>query len=224
MTTTITPFADATPVPTGVLRRSYRPLVQARTWKETASLLVALPVGALWFSVVVTGLALSAGLLATLVGLPLLVALVCGGRVIGTVERSLTRTMLDTDLPAPAPLDRTGSVWTRGRRMLGDGPGWRGLAYGLLALPVGILTFTAAAMTWTVAAALAAFPLYGAFIGGADLDDVPAVLDPFVHGWGRVGSTIAVAVVGIVLLGLAPRVIHRLADGHRRFVRRWLAR
>jgi hypothetical protein len=225
MTTTITPLADASLARRGgVLRRCYRPLTQARTWKETASLLVALPVGAVWFSVVVTGLSLSTGLLVTLVGLPLLVALVFGGRVIGAVERSMARTLLDTDLPAPPPVDCNGSLWARGRRLLRDGAGWRGLAYGLLALPVGILTFTAAVVTWTVAAALAAFPLYGTFISGADLDDVPEGFDPFVHGWGRVGSSIAVAVAGLVLLALAPRIIHLAADAQRRYARRWLAR
>ena len=94
----------------------------------------------------------------------------------------------------------------------------------MLALPVGILTFTAAVVTWTVAGALAAFPVYGAFLSGADLDDVPEVLDPFVHGWGRVGSTIGVAVVGVLLLAVAPRIIHRLADAQRRFMAHWLAR
>jgi hypothetical protein len=224
MTTTITPLVDAVPARRGgVLRRWYGPLAQPRTWKETASLLVALPVGTLWFSIVVTGLSLSAGLLITLVGLPLLVAVVAGGRVIGRVERAMARPLLHIDLPAPTPIDRTGSVWVRGRRTLRDGPGWRGLAFGLLALPVGVLTFTAAVVTWTVAGALAAFPVYGAFISGADLD-VPEVLDPFVHGWGRVGSTIGVTIAGVLLLALAPRIIHRLADCQRRFVSRWLAR
>ena len=224
MTTTINPLVAASAQRGGVVRRCYRPLVHARTWKETASLLVALPIGTLWFSVVVTGLSLSAGLLVTLVGLPLLVGVVVGGRVIGAVERSLARTLLDTDLPAPAPVDRAGSVWARGRRMLRDGPGWRGLAYGVLALPLGILTFTAAVVTWTVAGALAAFPVYAAFIGSADLDDVPEVFEPFVHGWGRVGSTVGLAVVGVLLLAVAPRIIHRLAAAQRRFMAHWLAR
>jgi hypothetical protein len=223
-TTTITPLVDAARARRGgVLRRWYGPLARPRKWKETASLLVALPVGTLVFSIVVTGLSLSAGLLVTLVGLPLLVALVAGGRVIGSVERSMARALLDTDLPAPAPIDRTGSVWVRGRRTLRDGPGWRGLAFGLLALPVGVLTFTAGLVTWAVAGALVAFPVYGPFISDADLDDVPEVLDPFVHGWGRIGSTIGVALVGVLLLALAPRIIHRLADCQRRFVSRWSA-
>jgi Putative sensor len=225
MTTTITPFVVAAPARRrGMLRRWYRPLAEPRTWKETASLLVALPVGTVWFSLVVSGLALSAGLLVTLVGLPLLVALVYGGRLIGAAERSMARALLDMDLPSPPPVDRTGSPWRRGRRLLRDGPGWRGLAYGILALPVGIVTFVIAALTWTVAAALAAFPVYGLFISGADLDDVPDVLDPFLHGWGRVGSTIGIAVVGVLMLALVPRIVHRLADLRSRFVCRWLNR
>jgi hypothetical protein len=222
MTTTLTPLVDADRAG-GVLRRWYRPLVAARTWKETASLLVALPIGAFWATAVITGLSVSVGLLVTLLGLPLLVAVIAFGRVIGATERSMARVLLDTDVTAPAAVDRTGSVWARGRRMMRDGPGWRGLAYGALALPVGVLTFTAAVVTWTVAGALAAFPVYGAFISGSDLDDVPEVLEPLVYGWGRVGATIGIAAVGVLLLALAPRIIHRLADLRRRVVRHWLA-
>src|SRR6476659_4528690 len=64
----------------------YRPLVRARTWKESTALLLGLPFGIAWFTILVTGLSVSAGLLITLVGIPLLVLTVAFGRVIGIVE------------------------------------------------------------------------------------------------------------------------------------------
>src|SRR3954451_25024786 len=51
-----------------------RPLIQARTWRETAFLLLDLPMGVAMFTIVVTMLSVGVGLLITLIGLPLLVA------------------------------------------------------------------------------------------------------------------------------------------------------
>src|SRR6478735_5966226 len=65
----------------------YRPLVRARTWKESTALLL----GIAWFTILVTGLSVSAGLLITLIGIPLLVLTVAFGRVIGIVERAKAR-------------------------------------------------------------------------------------------------------------------------------------
>ena len=117
----------------------YRPLVQARTWKETAALLVCLPLGIAWFTVLVTGLSVSAGLLITLIGIPLLVLTVAFGRVIGIVERAKARALLDADLPAfPKQRRRPDESWWKwALRRAGDGPSWRGVAYGFISFPLG---------------------------------------------------------------------------------------
>src|SRR4051794_10615409 len=78
----------------------YRPLVQARTWRESTALVVCLPLGIAWFTILVTGISVSAGLLITLIGIPLLVLTVAFGRVIGAVERAKARALLGADLPA----------------------------------------------------------------------------------------------------------------------------
>ena len=41
----------------------FRPLIRARTWKETLHLLVDLPLGIAWFTIIVTGIALGVGLI-----------------------------------------------------------------------------------------------------------------------------------------------------------------
>jgi len=102
----------------------YRPLVQASTWKATAALLLCLPLGIAWFTIIVTGLSVSSGLLITLIGIPLLVLTVAFGRVIGIVERAKARGLLGADYPA-FPKQRRGageSWWKWALRRMGDGP------------------------------------------------------------------------------------------------------
>ncbi|HEX9259400.1 MAG TPA: sensor domain-containing protein, partial [Acidimicrobiales bacterium] len=130
MTTTTSPQVPThTVAPLALLRRWYSPLVSARTWKETAALLLTLPAGIVWFTVAVTALSVSASLMITVIGLPLLLLALRIGRVVGAVERASARTMLDTDLPGFAPISREGTAWTRIRGSLADGPSWKGIAY-----------------------------------------------------------------------------------------------
>ena len=60
--------------------------------------------------------------------------------------------------PAPSTV---GSVWQRMIRRFSDVPGWKGLLYGVLMLPWGIVSFTVVVTLWTVAWSLAVFPLVG---------------------------------------------------------------
>jgi hypothetical protein len=225
MTTTTTlptvPAEDRRPRLVAAFHRVYGPLFHAGTWKETAALLLALPTGIIWFTIATTGLAVSASLLITLVGLPLLILVLAFGRLVGTVERAGARTLHDTELPAFPPLTNGPTLWATVRRRLSDGPSWKGIAYALMSLPIGIVAFTSAVVVWAVTAGLVAFPVYQLWM--SDTDDVPDALSSFVEGWGRVGSVAAVGVIGLALLALAPRIIHGLARIQCGIVRRLLA-
>jgi signal transduction histidine kinase len=205
------------------LVRWYRPVVQARTWKETAALLICLPLGIAWFTVLVTGLSVSAGMLITLVGIPLLVATVAFGRVIGSVERAKARAMLGAgDLPAfPKQRSRPGeSWWKRAWRRIGDGPSWRGVAYGFIALPLGIAWFTVAITLWAVSLYGAAWFIYTPFIPDDSNGGPYHFGDNYVlTGWGRFGFGLGVTVIGLVLLALTPRIIHGIAAAERGIIR-----
>ena len=65
------------------------------------------------------------------------------GRVIGVVERAKARALLDADLPAfPKQRRRAGEGWWKWAfRRMGDGPSWRGVAYGFISFPLGIVWF-----------------------------------------------------------------------------------
>ena len=137
----------------------FRAVFAARTWRETLYLLLDLVVGVVGFTFVVTGLSLGAGLLITLVGIPILGLTVLGCRGAAWLERRRAR-LIDLELPDPPPLDRSGSFLRRASRPLVDGVGWRAALYLLLMLPVGIVTFTVTVTVWSTALGLLALPVY----------------------------------------------------------------
>ena len=69
------------------LVRALRAPFEARTWKETIHLLLNMPFGIATFTIIVTGFALGFGMLITLVGIPILIAMLYVSRAMGTVER-----------------------------------------------------------------------------------------------------------------------------------------
>src|SRR6478752_4042530 len=196
----------------------YRPVVQARTWKETAALLACLPLGIAWFTVLVTGLSLSAGLLITLIGIPVLVGTIGFGRVIGIVERGKARALLDADLPAfPTKHRRTGESWWKwALRLAGDGPSWRGVGYGFISFPLGIIWFTITVPLWSIS--LGAFTWFVfLWIPG---DGPFRVNGGYVlEGWGRLGVALGYTVFGLFMLAITPRIIRALAAAERGIIR-----
>ncbi|HLM19492.1 MAG TPA: sensor domain-containing protein, partial [Acidimicrobiia bacterium] len=192
--------------------RAFRPLTEARTWTATVHLLLGLALGIAWFTIIVTMFSLSIGLMITLIGIPLLVATINIGRAVGVVERARVRALLGVDLPAFPRRPLSGSFWQRSKQVLGDRAGWRGVAYSLLALPWGIVTFTVAVVVWTVSVAMVGFPIAASFIPENDDGGPYHFADDYVlQGWGRFGYTVGVFLLGILFLVAAPRIVRAAA-------------
>ena len=199
--------------PTGnFLVRAFRPLSEARTWTATVHLLLGLAFGIAWFTIIVAMLSLSIGLTITLIGIPLLVATIFVGRAIGVAERARVRALLGVDLPAFPRPPLNGSFWQRSKKVLGDRPGWRGVAYSLLALPWGVVTFTVAIVVWTVSLAMVGFPIAAYFIPENSDGGPYRFGDNYVlEGWGRFGFTVGVFALGLLFLVAAPRIVRAVA-------------
>lgn len=186
------------------IRRWYSPYARARVWKQSAHLLADLVVGVALFSYVVTMLSTSLGLAVTLVGLPLLALTLVTGRWIGVMERARVRALLGVELPACPALPAVDSWWQRMVQRFKDVPGWKGLAHGVVMLPLGVVTFTVTVVIWSVAWGLALYPLFGWSL-------------PYDEGtWQPSGSLEALIwigsfVVGSLLVAALPRVIDGLA-------------
>jgi len=205
-------------------RRAFGPVVSGRTWRETTHLLLDLPLGIAWFTCAVTMLSVAVGLVpVALVGIPLLMGAVGFGRVIAASERGRARALLGTRLPGYPRRPPAGGGWKSVKRRLGDGAGWRGLAYGCVMLPWGIITFTLAVVMWSVALGMTTLPIYAWAIPESSDGGVGHFGSYVLRGWGFTGYLAGVAVVGLLFLLLAPRVIRGLAAVDRALIRSLLA-
>jgi signal transduction histidine kinase len=198
------------------VRRWFAPYLSATLWKQSAHLLADLGVGIALFTWVVTMLSLSGGLAITLVGLPLLAITVASGRWIATAERARIRALLGVTLAQWPGIAPAGTFWQRMTRRFSDRAGWKGLLYGLVMLPWGIVTFTATVTLWSVAWSLAAFPLYGWW--------VPTWGDGFhPHGLKLVGVVLGSGLVGLVLVAVLPIVMRAMTTAGAGIARALLA-
>jgi signal transduction histidine kinase len=194
------------------LVRAYAPLFQKPTWSATLMLILGLPLGIAWFTVAVTMLSVSAGLMVTFIGLPLLAGTVQFGRLVGVVDRNRARGLMGAELPAFPRKPNDGSFIRRMGGYVADSGGWRGIGYSFLALPWGIFTFTMTVVVWTVSLSAATFPIYTYWIPeSADGGPYHFGNHYVLHGWGRFGYAAGITVFGLVLLIAAPRIIRGLA-------------
>jgi|1186.fasta_scaffold515039_2 hypothetical protein len=79
-------------------------------------------------------LALSVGLVITVVGIPLLIGTLYAVRLMGRVERARARALLGTSVAPAPPTPRGWHGW------LTDAAGWRALGHAVLLGRVGVLT------------------------------------------------------------------------------------
>jgi len=157
MTLPPAPAQVRTPNP---LVRALRAPFELRTWKETIHLLLNMPIGIATFTIIVTGFSLGFGLLITLVGIPILIAMLYVSRGMGWFERARAKLLLDLDIPRPYRADPTSDRWWRvPLSRLTDPATWTEIVYHLLLLPIGAFTFTVAFTFWVLGASLLFLPV-----------------------------------------------------------------
>jgi len=128
-------------------RRRYRSTgwgpFSTRTWRETGYLWVAVLLAPFALATPILAVALGAGLAVTVVGLFLAGTVVLLGRAWGRLYRGLGRGLLDVDVPAPVPWRRPRGrgFWAHLWAYVGDGAGWRGLAFCFLSFIVSVTSF-----------------------------------------------------------------------------------
>jgi signal transduction histidine kinase len=193
-----------------VLRRLLTTSFWLRSARETVYALASLPLGVLWFSVVVTMLALSVGLAITLVGLPLLLLTLGLVRLAAAMERRRAELALGELLPAAAArpgLRGPEPWWRRFWALVSEVAVWREVLYLLLLLPVGIVLFVAAVTIWSVALTGVTAPLWywavpdGDFLWNGNSFDHPL-------------EFVGTFAVGLIALLAAPWVVHGLVRMH----------
>ncbi|WP_380164848.1 sensor histidine kinase [Jannaschia sp. R86511] len=122
-----------------------------RLGRDTLYVLLGLPLAVLSFSLVVTGLAASLGLLVTLLGIPLAVGTLLLARGLAVVERGRLRLLDDRPLPPPGHRRPGTGGWRGLLARLRDPQSWLDVLHALVVLPVAVVTFVVATTWWAVA-------------------------------------------------------------------------
>jgi hypothetical protein len=144
--------------------RVFGVIVQPQSYRNAAYLLLGLPLGIGWFTVLVTAAAVATSMLVVaLVGVPLLVAFWYFTRVIANIERRVADVLLGQQLSTVPMNLPSGNLWTRLRALSADPDRRRELVYLLLRLPVGVATFVAVTTCLTASAAVAYAPFYARY-------------------------------------------------------------
>jgi hypothetical protein len=114
------------------------------TYGSLFYMLLALPLGILYFTWAVTGVSLGAGLAILIIGVPFIVLFVSTVYALSLVEGRLVETLLGERMPRrPQAPSREPGFLNKVKEILADPRTWMTLLYMVLMLPLGILYFTA---------------------------------------------------------------------------------
>jgi signal transduction histidine kinase len=145
---------------TFVIRQLLRPW-QRSTWTVFCHTALDIWIGAVTFSVTITFLALSAGLLVTFpLALPAIWLLFTCARGFARMERSRLAGLLGVEIPDPVRPLQPGSWFNRLSQRWRSGTRWKEVAHALLMLPLGALTLIVSAVSWCASLALVGLPFY----------------------------------------------------------------
>ena len=126
------------------LGRFFGVATDVRAWTAMFYMLLSLATGIAYFTVVVTGLSLSAGLAILIIGIPVAILFVGLVRALSLVEGRLVEVMLGERMPRRPLYAERGKPWLeRIGMMFTDPRTWSTMLYQVLMLPLGIAYFTA---------------------------------------------------------------------------------
>jgi uncharacterized membrane protein len=183
----------------------------SRAWTALFYLLLSLVTGICYFTVAVTGLAVSAGLAFVIVGIPFFLLFIGLTRVLSLVEGRIVEGLLGVRMPR-RPLRSTRGIGLAARikEMLLDRRTWTTLLYMLLMLPLGVAYFTVAVVGLALAGAGVAAPVV-ALLHGVGVTGAGIRLDGEMLAW---PLTLPIALVGVLLLTGLMHAVRAVGELH----------
>jgi hypothetical protein len=185
-------------------------LIAKQTYRNLAYLLLAFPLGLGYFIFLVTGFSLGFGMAITLLGLPILVAMLAATWGLAAFERYLANELLDAQIPAMPFMPDGPGFGARVKRLLTSGTTWKGLLYLFLDFPLGIAAFVAETVLFSLSLGLTFLPFYYQW---ADVYYAPYhKVDTFLQ-------SLLFVPVGIMLFPLALLILNGFASFYRTLAR-----
>jgi len=156
--------------------RFFGVVADPRTYGALFYMLLALATGIFYFTWVVTGVSMSAGLAVLIIGIPFVILYFGSVRLLSLVEGRIVEVMLGERMPRRPLYSERGKPWLqRIWAMFTDPRTWSTQLYFLLMLPLGIAYFSIVVTLLSVSVAFIASPILvwiGMGHGGLWLDDV----------------------------------------------------
>ena len=180
----------ARPKPQSALGRFFAVFGDSRAYTSLFFMLLSLATGIIYFTVIVTGWSMSAGLLVLIIGIPFFLLFLGLVRVLALAEGRLVEALTGTRMPRRPASPRSDSPWyERILEMVKDRHTWTAMFYMLLQLPLGIVYFTIAVSGLALGLGLIFGPVAELFDrpGGVDVGlspDVPLPVLPLVVAFG----------------------------------------
>ncbi|HEX9707102.1 MAG TPA: sensor domain-containing protein [Steroidobacteraceae bacterium] len=201
--------------PSTSLGRFFGVYGDSRTWTALFFMLLSLVTGIFYFTLTVTGLSMSAGLIFLIVGIPFFLLFVGFTRVLALAEGRLVESLLGQRMPRRPLYPAKGiPIFERIKQMLVDRRTWTTMFYFLLMLPLGIIYFVIATVGICVSIGLIGGSIAGLLLaagvgsGGITMDDHAIFYGPSVY------SAPLVLAAGIVLLTSVMHLIRGIGRGH----------
>lgn len=198
--------------PRGPTARFFGVIAEPASYAGILYLLLGLPLGTLYFSVIVTGLSLVVGLMVVaLLGIPILIGLWYVDRAFLHIERGLAVGLLGEQIGPVRPVPAwPGGLWRHFKACIAEHYGWRGMLYLLLRFPVGVFTFTLAVTLVATSLGLTFAPTW--MWASDDLTWGGTTFDPF--PW-----SFALVPIGFVLMFVSLHLMNALARACGRWTR-----
>jgi uncharacterized membrane protein len=185
-----------------------------RTWTALFFMLLSLVTGIFYFTVTVTGLSVSAGMLALIVGIPFFLLFVGFTRVLALAEGRLVEGLLGQRMPRRPvyPVKGVG-IFERIKLMLMDRRTWTTMFYFLLMLPLGILYFVIAVVGICVSLGLVGGSIMGLLLETGVGSGAISIDDMVYHGPSPLLAPI-VLIGGVLLLTLVMHLVRGIGRAH----------
>ena len=198
-----------------IFGRFFGVAAEPRAYAALFYMLLSLATGIFYFTWVVTGASLSAGLAVLIIGIPFVILFLGSVRVLSLVEGRLVEVMLGERMPRRPLYSGRGKPWLeRIKDMFVDPRTWGTLLYMLLMLPLGIVYFTLAVTLLSVSIGIVAAPLlvwFGELTTNTQLDgwwllNIDGTTS--LHGWELPFALVAGVLLLFVTLHIARGVGH----------------
>lgn len=144
----------------GFWHRFFGIAMQGKTYLNILYLLIMLPLGIIYFTVVVTGFSLTIGLLILIIGIFIAFIFLILIRGISTLHLHYASTFLGFELPPKVEVaTTTKDFWGQLKKIITDAKTYTSMIYMLLELPLGIIYFTLIITFLAVSIAFIASPI-----------------------------------------------------------------